>query len=158
MDDIFYMREALHEARAALSEGEIPVGAVMTMDGRIIGRGHNRRSIRNMPFAHAEMTAISSAGDSTGLRRFDGCALYVTLEPCPMCAGAIVQTRVRRVVYGARDPKAGAAGSLYDILRDPLMPHRCVVTSGVLRSECEALLREFFRSRRNPGQRSFNVF
>jgi tRNA(adenine34) deaminase len=146
------MRAALLEARLALSEGEIPVGAVMTMDGRIIGRGHNKRSMTHMPFAHAEMAAISTAGNSTGLWRFDGCTLYVTLEPCPMCAGAIVQTRVHRVVYGTRDPKAGAAGSLYDILRDPRMSHRCAVTGGVLGAECEALIHEFFRSRRSSKQ------
>jgi tRNA(adenine34) deaminase len=149
LDDIFFMRVALNEAALAMSEGEIPVGAVLTKDGDIIGRGSNRRSVRDMPFAHAEMVALSDAGDSTGLRRFDGCTLYVTLEPCPMCAGAIAQTRVSRVVYGARDPKAGAAGSLYDILRDPRMPHRCVVAGGVMEAECKELLREFFRSRRD---------
>jgi tRNA(adenine34) deaminase len=153
LDDIFFMRAALSEARRALASGEIPVGAVVVMDGQIIGRGCNERSIKVMPLAHAEMTAISEAGGRIGSWRLDRCTLYVTLEPCPMCAGAMVQTRVRRVVYGARDPRAGAAGTLYDILRDPRMPHRCSVTGGILGDECAELLREFFRSRRGRGTR-----
>ncbi|MDR3332958.1 MAG: tRNA adenosine(34) deaminase TadA [Synergistaceae bacterium] len=148
MDDIFFMRAALEEAMLAMSGGEIPVGAVLVYRGEIIGRGGNERSIKIMPFAHAEMTALSEAGKKIGSWRFDDCTLYVTLEPCPMCAGAIIQTRVSRVVYGARDPRAGAAGTLYDILRDPRMPHRCRVTSGVLGSECAELLQKFFRTRR----------
>lgn len=142
------MREAICEAQHSLALGEIPVGAVVTRGGRIVGRGSNDRLRSSLPFAHAEMTALAEAGAALGTWRFDDCTLYVTLEPCPMCAGAIVQTRVARVVYGARDPKAGAAGSLYDILRDPRMAHRCLVTGGVLERECAELLRGFFQSKR----------
>lgn len=142
------MREALAEAKSALSRGEIPVGAVMVSEGVIVGRGHNRRGQGFSPFAHAEMLALSDAGENLGRARFDGCTLYVTLEPCPMCAGAIMQTRVSRVVYGAKDPKAGAAGTLYDILRDPRMAHKCETTDGILASEAQELLQKFFRLRR----------
>ncbi|MDR1916012.1 MAG: nucleoside deaminase, partial [Synergistaceae bacterium] len=123
------MEIALNEARIALSQDEIPVGAVIVRGGEIIGRGSNSRALDSLPFAHAEMSALADAGRRLGTWRFDECTLYVTLEPCPMCAGAIVQTRVRQVVYGASDPKAGAAGTLYNILRDPRMPYRCEVRS-----------------------------
>lgn len=154
LDDFFFMNEALQEARGALGRGEIPVGAIVVRGGEILGRGSNDRLRGSLPFAHAEMTALAEAGEALGTWRFDGCTLYVTLEPCPMCAGAIVQTRVARVVYGARDPRAGAAGSLYDILRDPRMAHRCDVKSGVRAQECAELLQKFFRNRRkeNAGQ------
>jgi tRNA(adenine34) deaminase len=148
-EDALFMEAALDEARLALSRGEIPVGAVLVFCGEIIGRGGNGRVLSSMPFAHAEMIAIAEAGDRLGTWRFDDCTLYVTLEPCPMCAGAIVQTRVRRVVYGASDPRAGAAGTLYDILRDIRMPHRCEVTSGLMAAESRALLQKFFGARRN---------
>ena len=146
--DYRFMREAMFEAERAYEEGEIPVGAIVTRGGEILGRGRNGRKSDNMPFAHAEICALSEAGKNLNSWRFDGCELYVTLEPCPMCAGAIVQTRVSRVVYGARDQKAGAAGTLYDILRDPRMPHRCEVTSGIMEAEAAALLRKFFFRRR----------
>jgi tRNA(adenine34) deaminase len=149
--DIHFMREAMREAELAYEDGEVPVGAVVVTGGEIIGRGRNRRVTGAMPFAHAEILALSEAGENLRGWRFDGCALYVTLEPCPMCAGAIVQTRVARVVYGASDPKAGAAGTLYDILRDPRMPHRCEVSRGVMAPESSALLRKFFLSRRGKG-------
>jgi tRNA(adenine34) deaminase len=142
------MKEALLEARNALSRGEIPVGAVMVNDGVIVGRGHNSRGRGVPPFAHAEMRALCDAAENLRRVRFDGCTLYVTLEPCPMCAGAIMQTRVSRVVYGAKDPRAGAAGTLYDILRDPRIAHKCEVTDGILASEASELLRTFFRVRR----------
>ncbi len=142
------MNEALREAREAFEKNEIPVGAIVVRDGEIVGRGSNDRLRSSLPFAHAEMVALAEAGKTLGTWRFDGCALYVTLEPCPMCAGAIIQTRVSRVVFGARDPRAGAAGSLYDILRDPRMAHRCQVKEGVLAQECAALLQKFFRARR----------
>ncbi|MDR1472423.1 MAG: tRNA adenosine(34) deaminase TadA [Synergistaceae bacterium] len=148
IDDAKFMMMALDEARAALSRGEIPVGAVVVLDGAVIGRGGNGRAVCSLPFAHAEMSALEEAGRSIGAWRFDNCTLYVTLEPCPMCAGAIVQTRVRRVVYGASDPKAGAAGTLYDIPRDPRMPHRCEVRSGLMALESTELLRKFFSERR----------
>jgi len=149
--DYRFMREAMIEAERAYDEGEIPVGAIVTRGGEIVGRGRNGRKIGRMPFAHAEICALSEAGENLNTWRFDGCELYVTLEPCPMCAGAIVQTRVSRVVYGARDPKAGAAGTLYDILRDPRMPHRCEVVRGIMEAEAAALLRKFFLAKRKTG-------
>jgi tRNA(adenine34) deaminase len=147
------MRVALEEAVRAFAAGEIPVGAVIVMDGGIIGRGSNERLIRSMPFAHAEMSAIASAGEVLSSWRFDACTLYVTLEPCLMCAGAIIETRVSRVVYGTTDPRAGAAGSLYDVLSDPRLPRRCSVTKGVLAAECSALLKKFFLARRDCERR-----
>ena len=150
--DYRFMREAMIEAERAYGEGEIPVGAVVVSGGEIVGRGRNGRRSGNMPFAHAEMCALAEAGKNLRAWRFDGCVLYVTLEPCPMCAGAIVQTRVARVVYGAPDPKAGAAGTLYDILRDPRMPHRCEVTRGVMEREAAEILRKFFSARRKRSE------
>jgi tRNA(adenine34) deaminase len=151
--DEFFMREAFREAEAAYESGEIPVGAVVVVDGKIAGRGGNRRKIAAMPLAHAEMVALSEAGNFLREWRFDGGELYVTLEPCPMCAGAIVAARLSRLVYGAADPRAGAAGTLYDIPRDPRMPHRCEVTRGVMAAESSALLRKFFMERRSKGVR-----
>lgn len=148
MDDVAYMKEALQEARNALLEDEVPVGAIVVCGDAIVGRGYNCRARDNSPFGHAEMQALADAAARLGCWRFDGCVLYVTLEPCPMCAGAIVQCRLARVVYGARDPKAGAGGSLYDILRDPRMPHRSKVTRGILKGDCAEILRTFFAGRR----------
>lgn len=148
LEDIEFMNQALLEARKALDRGEIPVGAIIVQRGEIIGRGSNDRLRGALPFAHAEMTALAEAGERLASWRFDDCTLYVTLEPCPMCAGAISQTRVGRVVYGARDPRAGAAGTLYNILRDPRMAHRCIVKAGVLAQESADLLQKFFRERR----------
>ncbi len=147
-EDIFYMRHALELARAALETGEIPVGAVVVFEGRIVGEGANERKKNRSPFAHAEMVALSRAAERLGNWRFDGCALYVTLEPCVMCAGAIAQTRVSQLVFGAYDPRAGACGSLYDVLRDPRLPSACSVTGGVLKDPCAALLAEYFRGKR----------
>jgi tRNA(adenine34) deaminase len=151
--DLYFMKMALEEAGGALLSGEIPVGAVMAAGGRVIGRGANRRAVDDMPFAHAEMRAISEAGRALSSWRFDECTLYVTLEPCAMCAGAIMETRIRRVVFGALDPRRGAAGSLYDILRDPRMPHKCEVRGGIMAEESARLLREFFARRRNQSRR-----
>jgi tRNA(adenine34) deaminase len=148
MDDIFFMKEALLEAQDALCEGEIPVGAVIVKDGAVIGRGHNGRKSKASPLAHAEISALTGAAERLGNWRLDRCTIYVTLEPCAMCAGAIVQCRLGRVVYGARDPKAGACGSLYNIPADPRMYHRCEVKGGILKDECAALLRLFFERRR----------
>ena len=148
MSSIEYMREALKEARKALEFDEIPVGALVVKDDEIIGRGFNRRDTDNSPFAHAELIAIQKAAEKLGSWRLDGCTLYVTLEPCPMCAGAIVQCRLKAVVYGADDPKAGAAGSLYNIPSDPRFAHSCKVTGGILENECKALLSDFFKKRR----------
>lgn len=147
-DDNYFMREAIAEAKKSLEAGEIPVGAVVVRHGKIVGRGRNGRAAGNAPLAHAEMAALSDAAKTLGNWRFDDCTLYVTLEPCVMCAGAAVQCRVGRLVYGARDPKAGAAGSLYDIPSDPRMYHRCETVSGVMRDECAALLADFFAKKR----------
>jgi tRNA(adenine34) deaminase len=143
-----YMQQALAEARQAAEEDEVPVGAVIVHDGRIIAAAHNQRETLHDPTAHAEMIAITQAAEALGGWRLEGCTLYVTLEPCPMCAGAIVQARVPTVVYGAFDPKAGAVASLYELLSDVRLNHRCELVAGVLGDECGALLTEFFRGRR----------
>jgi tRNA(adenine34) deaminase len=143
-----WMREALSEARIAMDLGEVPVGAIVVCHERVVGRGHNRRRLDQDPLAHAEVVALRQAAETLGSWRLDDATLVVTLEPCVMCAGALVQSRVRQVVYGAPDPKAGAARSLYQVLDDPRMYHRASVVAGVLQDECAALLREFFRSTR----------
>lgn len=138
------MRQALVEARAAAVRGEVPVGAVVVREGTIVGRGHNLRESTDDPLAHAELMAIAEAARATGHWRLIGCTLYVTLEPCAMCAGALVNSRVERLVYGARDPKAGFVGSLGDLVRDPRLNHRLEVSEGVLAEECGKLLAGFF--------------
>ncbi len=150
------MRLALDEANAALVHGDVPVGAVIVDDsGAVIASGHNERELRQDPSAHAEMLALRAASQRMGTWRVLDCTLYVTLEPCAMCAGAIVLARVPRVVFGCFDPKAGGAGSVMDILGEPRLNHRPAVTGGVLAPECSALLREFFaaRRRRSTGTR-----
>jgi len=143
------MRLALDEARAALAHGDVPVGAVvLNAEGAVVARAHNERELAQDPSAHAELIAVRRAASALGTWRLLGCTLVVTLEPCTMCAGALVLARVKRVVYGATDPKAGAAGSLWDVLRDPRLNHRPDVTSGVLAEESAELLREFFRAQR----------
>ena len=143
------MREALAEAAGAAAAGEVPVGAIVVRDGAAIGRGANRTVRDQQAAAHAEMLAIREASAHLGSWRLDGCTLYVTLEPCAMCAGAIVLARVARVVFGAWDEKAGMAGSVGDLLRHPRLNHRPAVLGGVLADECGAPLREFFRARRS---------
>jgi len=140
----FFMREAIHEARIAADQGETPVGAVIARGGQIIGRGHNRRETDKDPTAHAEMIAIRQASQALGGWRLLGCTLYVTLEPCIMCAGAMVLARLPRVVFGAYDPKAGAAGSVIDVLTANDFNHAVEVTGGILADECATLLKEFF--------------
>ncbi|MBI4550952.1 MAG: tRNA adenosine(34) deaminase TadA [Candidatus Latescibacteria bacterium] len=140
-----WMRVALDEARLAAKDGDVPVGAVLVRDGLILGRDHNRIERTHDPTAHAEMLAIRAASAMVGYERLTGTTLYVTLEPCTMCAGAIVLARIDRLVFGAHDPKAGACGSLMDIVRDTRLNHRVEVTVGVLADECAALLREFFK-------------
>jgi tRNA(adenine34) deaminase len=147
-DDERFLRLALDEARAAAREGEVPVGAVIVRDGQVVAAAHNQRETLRDPTAHAEMIAITQAATAVGAWRLEGCTLYVTLEPCPMCAGAIVQARVPRVVYGAADPKGGAVDTLYRLLTDDRLNHRVEVTSLVLAGECGAILTEFFRERR----------
>jgi tRNA(adenine34) deaminase len=144
-----HMHAALDEARTALAEGDPPVGAVVVDEsGAIIGRAHNQRETAGDATAHAEVLAIREASTARGQWRLTGCTLVVTLEPCTMCAGAAVLARLDRVVYGADDPKAGAVGSLWDVVRDRRLNHRPEVISGVLSDECSALLTEFFEARR----------
>ena len=144
MQDTSFMREALDLARRAGAEGEVPVGALVVHAGRVIGRGANRREAAADPTAHAEMLALTEAARARASWRLDGCTMYVTLEPCAMCAGALVNSRVERLVFGAHDPKAGYCGSLGDIVRDPRLNHRLEVVAGVLADESALLLQEFF--------------
>ena len=146
--DEYFMRLALREAERALEHDDVPVGAVLVHAGEVIGAGHNERELREDPSAHAEMIAIREAARALGSWRLLDTVLYVTLEPCAMCAGAIVLGRIPRVVYGAEDPKAGAAGSILDILAEPRLNHRPDVAGGLLAEESGELLRAFFRSRR----------
>jgi tRNA(adenine34) deaminase len=147
------MRAALAEARSALDHDDVPIGAVVVApDGELVGRGHNERELRNDPTAHAEVLALREASSALGSWRLSGCSLVVTLEPCTMCAGALVLARVDRLVFGAADPKAGAVGSLWDVVRDPRLNHRPAVVGGVLGDECGTLLRAFFGPHRGlPG-------
>lgn len=145
-----WMRVALVEAECAATLGEVPVGAIIVRKGEIVGKGSNRREIDGDPLAHAEVLAIRDAARAVGGWRLDGATMYVTLEPCAMCAGALVLARVERLVFGARDPKAGYCGSLGDLVRDARLNHRLEVTGGVLEDECGELLRAFFRRLRKP--------
>ncbi len=146
--DAHYMSEALKEAHKAYAKGEAPVGAVIVRDrgggGEIIARGHNEREAKGDPTLHAEMTAIRRAARRMGTWRLEGCSIYATLEPCAMCAGAIVQSRITKLVFGARDSKAGAAGSVVDIFKAGMFNHDVEVTSGVLEADCSDLLKRFF--------------
>lgn len=144
-----FMEAALELAREAAALGEVPVGAVAVKDGIIIGRGYNRREVDADPLSHAEMVALAQAAKTLKAWRLTGVTLYVTLEPCAMCAGAIVQSRVDRVVFGTMDPKAGAAGSLYNLLQDARHNHQVEVVSGVLQEACSACLKDFFQALRN---------
>jgi len=145
-----YMRAAIDEALAARDAGEVPVGAVVVRGDRIIGRGHNQREQLNDPTAHAEMLALTAAAAFVGSWRLDGCTLYVTLEPCAMCAGAVVLARIERLVFGALDPKAGACVSLYNIPTDERLNHRVLLSDSPLAEQCAALLQEFFARQRAP--------
>ena len=149
MNDEHGMRLALAEAERAASAGEVPVGAVVVRGDEVVGRGHNRREIDADPLAHAEILAIRQASAAVGGWRLSGCTLFVTLEPCAMCAGALVNSRVDRLVFGARDPKAGFCGSLGDLVTDSRLNHRLEVTEGVLAEECGMLLRKFFERLRS---------
>ena len=148
MDDAKWMRMAIDEARRALGEGELPVGCVIVRDGKLVAAGHNLREQSGDPTGHAEIVAIRRAAQKLGDWRLSGCTLYVTLEPCPMCAGAISQARVERLVYGADDSKYGCAGSVYRIPEDPAFNHFCKSDGGLLAEECASLIDEFFASRR----------
>ena len=149
--DELFMRSALREARRALEEDEVPVGAVVVREGRIVARAHNRPLHSNDPSAHAEVLALRRAGRKLGNYRLPDCTLYVTIEPCAMCAGAMVQGRLRRVVYGASDPKAGASGSALTVLNHPKLNHQVEIGSGVMAEDCASLLQEFFRRRRKKS-------
>ena len=150
-DDEAGMRAALHEAQAAADAEEVPTGCVIVHDGIVIGRGRNQTEALQDATAHAEIVAIGAASNALGSWRLSDCTLYVTLEPCAMCAGAMVLARIDRLVYGATDPKAGACGSVLDVIHEPRLNHHVQVTSGVLREECGGILREFFQRRRRDG-------
>ena len=159
MDDLeafshqHFMRLALREAERAYLEDEVPVGAVIVHGENIIAAAHNQREQLHDPTAHAEMIAITQAAEALGSWRLDACVLYVTLEPCPMCAGAIIQARIPWVVYGAADPKAGAVDSLFHLLQDARLNHRCQTTAGVLSPECGDILSRFFQEKRRLGKK-----
>jgi tRNA(adenine34) deaminase len=146
--DEYYMHLAIREAERALEHDDVPIGAVVVRDGEVVGAGHNERELRQDPTAHAELIALREAARRLGSWRILDSVLYVTLEPCAMCAGAIVLARVPRVVFGCADPKAGAAGSVLDVLAEPRLNHRPEVAGGLLDLECAALLTDFFSSRR----------
>ncbi len=148
-----FMQLALAEAEQALREAEVPIGAVIVYDERVIAAAHNQREQLHDPTAHAEMIAITQAAEALRTWRLEGCALYATLEPCPMCAGAIVQARIPVVVYGASDPKAGAVRSLFRLLDDPRLNHRCTIVSGVSAEPCGAILTRFFEQQRRLGKK-----
>ena len=148
-NDEHFMREALRQAQKAFEASEVPVGAVVVRSGHIIGRASNQVELLNDATAHAEMLALTQAEAAVGDWRLTDCDLYVTKEPCPMCAGALVHTRVRRVIFGCTDSSAGAAGSVMNLLRMPTLNHRCHVASGVLQDECAAILQSFFRKLRD---------
>jgi len=147
------MKLALEEAERAFSNDEVPIGAVIVYDDRVIARAQNQREQLRDPTAHAEMIAITQAAESRRSWRLDGCTLYVTLEPCPMCAGAILQARIPTLVYGATDPKAGAVHTLYHLLDDPRLNHHCQAVSGVLAEQCGELLTRFFQQQRRLGKK-----
>ncbi|HYX52460.1 MAG TPA: tRNA adenosine(34) deaminase TadA [Candidatus Limnocylindrales bacterium] len=154
LDDASWMALAVEEARAAAREGEVPVGAVVIKDGQVVGRGHNRNLQHNDPTAHAEVLAMRDAAMKLGNHRLLGCTLYATIEPCAMCAGAMVHARLVRLVFGAFDPKAGAAGSVLEVLNHPRLNHKLEITPGVLAEECSALLKRFFAEKRGTAAES----
>ncbi len=148
-----YMQLAIEQARQAEAAGDVPVGAVIVRDGQLVAAAHNQREQLRDPTAHAEMIAITQAAEAVGSWRLTGCTLYVTLEPCPMCAGAILQARLPQLIYGAADPKAGAVETLYRLLADPRMNHQTEVLAGLLGAECGKLLSDFFAEQRRLGKK-----
>ena len=148
-----FMQLALEEAQQALRANEVPIGAVIVRNGRVIARAHNQREQLHDPTAHAEMIAITQAAEALRSWRLEGCTLYVTLEPCPMCAGAIVQARIPTLVYGATDGKAGAVHTLYRLLDDPRLNHRAEVVTGVMAEPCARILSQFFQEQRRLGKK-----
>ncbi|MDB4671685.1 MAG: tRNA adenosine(34) deaminase TadA [Pirellulaceae bacterium] len=148
-----YMQMALEQAEAARNSDEVPVGAVIVYDNRVIAAAHNQRETLHDPTAHAEMIAITQAAESLRSWRLNGCTLYVTLEPCPMCAGAILQSRIPNLVYGAADPKAGAVQSQYELLSDDRLNHQCSIVVGIAEQRCSEILTDFFRQKRLAGKK-----
>lgn len=146
--DVKYMKEALRQAKKAYALEETPIGCVIVYEGKIIGRGYNRRNTDKNPLAHAEITAIKKASRRLGDWRLEGCTMYVTLEPCQMCAGAIVQSRIDRVVVGCMNPKAGCAGSILNLLQMPEFNHQVELTTGILEEECSQMMKTFFKELR----------
>ncbi|UUX33125.1 tRNA adenosine(34) deaminase TadA [Fundicoccus culcitae] len=155
-EDEFWMRQALEEAAKAGAIGEVPIGAVIVKDNQLIATGHNLREINHAALAHAEMVAIQAANEALGAWRLEGATLYVTLEPCPMCAGAMIMSRVSRVVYGASDPKAGCAGSLMNLLEDERFNHQPELVAGVLADESSQMLKNFFKTLRDRKKNKAN--
>jgi len=151
LPDEYFMREALRQAQKAYAADEVPVGAVIAREGRIIARAYNQVELLKDATAHAEMLALTEAEAAVGDWRLTDCDLYVTKEPCAMCAGALVHTRIRRVIFGCSDPSAGAGGSLINLLQMPTLNHRCDISAGVLENECSLILRNFFRGKRRVG-------
>ena len=147
-DDAAWMALALEQAALAAAAGEVPVGALVIKDGEVLGRGHNRNLLDDDPTAHAEIVALRQAAARLGNHRLTGCTLVATIEPCAMCAGALIHARIARLVYGAGDPKAGAAGSVLQVINHPGLNHRMEVTAGVLAEKCSAVLQDFFRQKR----------
>ena len=151
-----YMQLALEQAREAAAAGEVPVGCVIVRDGQVVGRGRNRREEKQQVYSHAEMEAIAQANEALGTWRLDDCALYVTLEPCPMCAGAILNARIGRVYYGARDREMGACGGVLNLFMEDF-PHRPALVGGILAEPCRRILTDFFRSLREKGVAGENI-
>lgn len=151
-EDLKFMRLALQEAKMATAHGDVPVGALLVLNGEVLAAAHNERELLGDPTAHAEVLALRRAAEKLGIWRLEGATLYATVEPCPMCAGAVVAARAARVVYGAPDLVGGAALSLYNIVQDPRLLHRCELTAGVLEEECVAVIKKFFRGKRGPAQ------
>jgi tRNA(adenine34) deaminase len=148
-EDAAWMEQALEQARLGAAANEVPVGALVIKDGEILGRGHNRNLLENDPTAHAEIVALRQAAARLGNHRLAGCVMVATIEPCAMCAGALVHARIARLVYGADDPKAGAAGSVLQVINHPRLNHRMEVTAGVLADRCSEILQDFFRRKRD---------
>ncbi len=150
-EDAVWMKLALEQARLAAAAGEVPVGALVIKDGEIIGQGHNRNLLDDDPTAHAEIVALREAAARLGNHRLVGCTMVATIEPCSMCAGALIHARIARLVYGASDPKAGAAGSTVQVINNPSLNHRMEVTAGVLAERCSEILQKFFRQKRQQN-------
>lgn len=151
-EDAAWMEQALEQARLAAAAGEVPVGALVILEGKVLGRGQNRNLRENDPTAHAEIIALRQAAAALGNHRLTGCVIFSTIEPCSMCAGALVHARIARLVFGASDPKAGAAGSVVAVINHPRLNHKMEVTAGVLADKCAEMLQDFFRSRREQRQ------